>query len=207
MAAAIGAGLTVQEPTGNMIVDIGGGTTEVAVISLGGIVAHRSIRVAGHEMDEAIVQHVRRAYNLLIGERTAEEIKTAIGAADGQVEGRTMEVRGRDLVTGLPKTAIVTDEEIRDALAEPVAAIIEAVRMTLERTPPELAADIMDRGIVLAGGGALLRGMDRLLREETGMPVHIAEDPVSSVALGTGIALEHYDVMQRVLLNPRRHAR
>jgi len=207
MAAAIGAGLPVQEPTGNMIVDIGGGTTEVAVISLGGIVAHRSIRVAGDEMDEAIVQHVRRAYNLLIGERTAEEIKTAIGAADGQVEGRTMEVRGRDLVTGLPKTAIVTDEEIRDALAEPVAAIIEAVRMTLERTPPELAADIMDRGIVLAGGGALLRGMDRLLREETGMPVHIAEDPVSSVALGTGIALEHYDVMQRVLLNPRRHAR
>ncbi|MGI6611258.1 MAG: rod shape-determining protein [Limnochordia bacterium] len=207
MAAAIGAGLPVQEPTGNMIVDIGGGTTEVAVISLGGIVSHRSIRVAGDEMDEAIVQHVRRAYNLLIGERTAEEIKTVIGAANGQTEGRTMEVRGRDLVTGLPKTVTVTDDEVRDALAEPVTAIIEAVRMTLERTPPELAADIMDRGIVLAGGGALLRGIDRLLGEETGMPVHIAEDPVSSVALGTGIALEHYDVMQRVLLNPRRQSR
>ena len=207
MAAAIGAGLPVQEPTGNMVVDIGGGTTEVAVISLGGVVSHRSIRVAGDEMDEAIVQHVRRAYNLLIGERTAEEIKTDIGAADGEVEGRAMEVRGRDLVTGLPKTVTVSDEEIRDALAEPVTSIIEAVRMTLERTPPELAADIMDRGIVLAGGGALLRGMDRLLAEETGMPVHIAEDPVSAVALGTGIALEHYDVMQRVLVNLRRQSR
>lgn len=204
MAAAIGAGLPVQEPTGNMIVDIGGGTTEVAVISLGGIVAHRSIRVAGDEMDESIVQHVRRAYNLLIGERTAEEIKKEVGAADGKTEGRTMEVRGRDLVTGLPKTVTVTDEEICDSLAEPVAAIIEAVRMTLERTPPELAADIMDRGIVLAGGGALLLGLDRLLAEETGMPVHLAEDPLSAVALGTGMALEHFDVMQRVLINPRR---
>lgn len=204
MAAAIGAGLPVQEPTGNMVVDIGGGTTEVAVISLGGIVSHRSIRVAGDEMDEAIVQHVRRAYNLLIGERTAEEIKKEIGTADGRTEGRTMEVRGRDLVTGLPKTVTVTDEEIRDSLAEPVAAIVEAVKMTLERTPPELAADIMDRGIVMAGGGALLRGLDRLLAEETGMPVHMSEDPLSAVAFGTGIALEHFDVMQRVLINPRR---
>jgi rod shape-determining protein MreB len=204
MAAAIGSGLPVQEPTGNMVVDIGGGTTEVAVISLGGIVSHRSIRIAGDEMDEAIVQHVRRAYNLLIGERTAEEIKKEIGTADGRTEGRTMEVRGRDLVTGLPKTVTVTDEEIRDSLAEPVAAIVEAVKMTLERTPPELAADIMDRGIVMAGGGALLLGLDRLLAEETGMPVHLAEDPLSCVALGTGVALEHFDVMQRVLINPRR---
>lgn len=199
MAAAIGAGLPVQEPTGNMIVDIGGGTTEVAVVSLGGIVAHRSIRIAGDEMDEAIVQHVRRTYNLLIGERTAEDIKKQIGVAGNQTEGRSIEARGRDLVTGLPKTVTVTDSEIREALAEPVAAIVEAVKVTLERTPPELSADIMDRGIMLAGGGALLHGLDRLLSEETGMPVHLAEDPLSAVALGTGIALEHFDAApQRV---------
>lgn len=203
MAAAIGAGLPVQEPRGNMIVDIGGGTTEVAVISLGGIVSHRSIRVAGDEMDEAIVQHVRRTYNLLIGERTAEEIKKTIGTAIPG-EGRSMEVRGRDLVTGLPKTITVTDEEIREALAEPIATIVEAVRITLERTPPELAADIMDKGIMMAGGGSLLHGLDTLLAQETGMPVHIAEDPLTAVAVGTGIALEHFDVMQRVLISPKR---
>jgi rod shape-determining protein MreB len=197
MAAAIGAGLPVQEPTGNMIVDIGGGTTEVAVVSLGGVVAHRSIRVAGDEMDEAIVQHVRRTYNLLIGERTAEEIKKVIGVAGNQIEGRSIEARGRDLVTGLPKTVTVTDREVQDALAEPVAAIVEAVKVTLERTPPELAADIMDRGIVMAGGGALLRGLDHLLAEETGMPVHMSEDPLEAVALGTGIALDHFDVTPR----------
>ncbi|HHW08902.1 MAG TPA: rod shape-determining protein [Firmicutes bacterium] len=193
MAAAIGAGLPVHEPTGNMIVDVGGGTTEVAVISLGGIVAHRSIRIAGDEMDDCIVQHVRRTYNLLIGERTAEDIKKVIGTA-GTPEGLTYEARGRDLVTGLPKTVTITDKEIHDALAEPVSAIVESVRMTLERTPPELAADIMDRGIFLAGGGSLLRGLDRLLSEETGMPVHMAEDPLGAVALGTGMALEHFDV-------------
>src|SRR5690606_7652520 len=183
MAAAIGVGLPVQEPRGNMIVDIGGGTTEVAVISLGGIVSHRSIRVGGDEMDEAIVQHIRRAYNLLIGERTAEEIKKSIGTAvPGQ--GESMEVRGRGLVMGLSRTITVTDEEIREALAEPIAAIVEAVRITLERTPPELAADIMDKGIMMAGGGSLLHGLDKLLTEETGMPVHIAEDPLTAVAVG-----------------------
>ncbi len=203
MAAAIGVGLPVQEPRGNMIVDIGGGTTEVAVISLGGIVSHRSIRIGGDEMDEAIVQHVRRTYNLLIGERTAEEIKKTIGTAI-QSEGKTMEVRGRDLVTGLPKTVEISQEEIRQALSEPVQAIVEAVRITLERTPPELAADIVEKGIFMAGGGSLLHGLDRLLAEETGMPVHVSENALSAVAVGTGIALEHFDVMQRVLVNPRR---
>jgi len=203
MAAAIGVGLPVQEPRGNMIVDIGGGTAEVAVISLGGIVSHRSIRIGGDEMDEAIVQHVRRTYNLLIGERTAEEIKKTIGTAI-QSEGKTMEVRGRDLVTGLPKTVEISQEEIRQALSEPVQAIVEAVRITLERTPPELAADIVEKGIFMAGGGSLLHGLDRLLAEETGMPVHVSENALSAVAVGTGIALEHFDVMQRVLVNPRR---
>ncbi|NLM55700.1 MAG: rod shape-determining protein [Firmicutes bacterium] len=206
MAAAIGSGLPVQEPTGNMIVDIGGGTTEVAVISLGGIVSQRSIRVAGDEMDEAIIQHVRRNYNLLIGERTAEQIKEEIGSAcpvdDQEI---TMEVRGRDLVTGLPKTVVVTASEVREALKEPVDAIVEAVKMTLERTPPELAADIMDRGIVLAGGGALLRGLDRLLIKETGMPVHIAEQPLTAVVMGAGMALEHFDLLQRIMLGPKRY--
>lgn len=203
MAAAIGAGLPVQEPTGNMIVDIGGGTTEVAVISLGGIVSHRSIRIGGDEMDDAIVQHVRRTYNLLIGERTAEEIKKEIGTATN-TQGRVMEVRGRDLVTGLPRTLEVSDEEIHTSLAEPVAAIVEAVKITLERTPPELSADIMEKGIVMAGGGSLLHGLDALLSRETGMPVHIAEDPLSAIAKGTGMALEHYDLLQRVLIGPKR---
>lgn len=203
MAAAIGVGLPVQEPRGNMIVDIGGGTTEVAVISLGGIVSHRSIRTGGDELDDAIVQHVRRSYNLMIGERTAEEIKQTIGTAIAS-EGRQMEVRGRDLVTGLPKTLEISDEEIRIALAEPVSSIVEAVRITLERTPPELAADIMDKGIFMAGGGALLYGLDKLLAEETGMPVHVSEDALSAVAMGTGIALEHFDLMQRVLISQKR---
>lgn len=203
MAAAIGVGLPVQEPKGNMIVDIGGGTTEVAVISLGGIVSHRSIRIGGDDIDDSIVQHVRRTYNLLIGERTAEEIKKTIGTAISS-EGRVMEVRGRDLVTGLPKTLEISDEEIRIALAEPVSTIVEAVRITLERTPPELASDIMDKGIFMAGGGALLHGLDRLLAEETGMPVHVSEDALSAVAMGTGIALEHFDLMQRVLISPKR---
>ena len=206
MAAAIGAGLPVQDPTGTMIVDIGGGTTEVAVISLGGIVAHRSIRVAGDEMDEAIVQHIRRNYNLLIGERTAERIKMEIGHATINArDEETMEVRGRDLVTGLPKTVVVSSTEIHKALEEPVQAIVDAVKVTLEQTPPELAADIMDRGIMLAGGGALLKGLDELLIRETGMPVHICERPLTAVVEGAGQALKHFDVLQRIMLGQRRY--
>ena len=181
MAAAIGAGLPIQEPTGNMIVDIGGGTTEVAVISLSGIVFAKSIRIAGDEMDEAIVQYIKRKYNLLIGERTAEQIKIEIGSAFPLETKQTMEVKGRDLVAGIPRTQTISDSEIREALLEPVNAIVDAVRIALERTPPELAADIVDKGIVLAGGGALLRGLDVLLREETGLPVTIAEDPLTCV--------------------------
>lgn len=205
MAAAIGAGLPVQEPTGNMIVDIGGGTTEVAVISLGGIVSHRSVRIAGDEMDDSIIQHIRRHYNLLIGERTSENIKQKIGMACEPEEEKTMEIRGRDLVTGLPKTVTITSEEVRGALAEPIAAIIEAVKVTLERTPPELAADIMDRGIMMAGGGSLLSGLDTLIAKETGMPVHLTEDPLSAVVVGTGLALEHYDIFQRIMVGPKRY--
>ena len=205
MAAAIGAGMPVQEPTGNMIVDIGGGTTEVAVISLGGIVSHRSVRIAGDEMDEAIIQHIRRNYNLLIGERTAEDIKKGVGTACPQEQESVMDVRGRDLVTGLPKTVEVTSIEIRDALNEPVAAIVEAVKVTLERTPPELAADIMDRGIVMAGGGSLLTGLDVLLAHETGMPVHLADDPLTAVVMGTGVTLEHFDLLKRIMLGPKKH--
>lgn len=205
MAAAIGAGLPVQEPTGNMIVDIGGGTTEVAVISLGGIVSHRSVRIAGDEMDDSIIQHIRRHYNLLIGERTAEDIKQKIGTACPLEEELTMDIRGRDLVTGLPKTVTITSEEVRGALTEPIAAIIEAVKVTLERTPPELAADIMDRGIMMAGGSSLLNGLDALIAKETGMPVHLTEDPLSAVAIGTGLALENYDVFQRIMVGPKRN--
>jgi rod shape-determining protein MreB len=204
MAAAIGVGLPVQEPTGNMIVDIGGGTTEVAVISLGGIVAHRSIRIGGDEMDDSIIQHIRRHYNLLIGERTAETIKKTIGSACPQEEEKSIEVRGRDLVTGLPKTVTITSEEIRDALAEPVASIVEGVKVTLEQTPPELAADIMDRGIMMAGGGALLSGLDQLIMNETGIPVHVNEEPLTAVVMGTGLALEHYDLLQRIMVGPKR---
>ncbi|NLY52014.1 MAG: rod shape-determining protein [Firmicutes bacterium] len=206
MAAAIGSGLPVQEPTGSMIVDIGGGTTEVAVISLGGIVSHRSIRVGGDELDEAIVQHVRRTYNLLIGERTAERVKHEVGTAflEKDRERKSTEIRGRDLVTGLPKTVTVTDEEIHLALAEPIQSIVEAVKVTLERTPPELAADIMDKGIILAGGGSLLCGLPRLLSNETAMPVHLSDDPLTAVARGTGTALEHFNLLQRVMINSRR---
>jgi len=204
MAAAIGAGLPVSEPVGSMVVDIGGGTTEVAVIALGGIVCARSIRVAGDEMDESIIQYSRKAYNLLIGERTAEEIKIKVGLAYPLKEEQSIEVRGRDLVSGLPRTVRMTSTEIREAMAEPIASIVEAVKMTLERTPPELAADIVDRGIVMAGGGALLRGLDRLLGEETGMPVMITDDPLSSVVLGTGRALEEIETLKKVLITSKR---
>lgn len=205
MAAAIGAGLAVQEPSGNMMVDIGGGTTEVAVISLGGIVTHESIRVGGDDMDEAIIQYVRRTYNLLIGERTAEAIKKEIGSViNSDMRQATCEVRGRDLVTGLPRTLTLTGEEIAQSLADPVATILDGVRSNLERTPPELASDIYERGIMMAGGGALLHGIDQLIAKETGIPVHIADDPLGAVARGTGMALEHYDLMQRVLITQKR---
>jgi rod shape-determining protein MreB len=203
MAAAIGANLPVSEAQGSMIVDIGGGTTEVAVLALGGIVVSKSIRVAGDEMDEAIVAHCRKNYNLLIGERTAEQIKIDIGSAYPLPEERTVEVRGRDLVTGLPKTLTLTSSEIRDALAEPVATVVDAVRMTLEKTPPELAADIMDRGIVMAGGGSLLRGLDKHLAQETDMSVYVVDDPISCVAYGTGKILEEIDTLRKVLIMPK----
>jgi rod shape-determining protein MreB len=198
MAAAIGVGLPVQEPAGNMIVDIGGGTTEVALISLAGVVFSRSIRVAGDELDEAIIQYMKRAYNLMVGERTAEEIKIRIGSAFPLEQEMTLEVKGRDLVAGLPKTLTVTSQEIREALLEPVSQIVESVRVTLERCPPELAADLVDRGIMLAGGGALLRGVDKLLAEETGLPVHIADDPLSAVAEGTGRVLNELQFLERI---------
>lgn len=189
-AAAIGAGMPVSEPTGSMIVDIGGGTSEVAVISLGGIVTSRSIRIAGDEIDEAIINYVRKGFNLLIGYRTAEEVKLEIGSAYALEQEMTMEVRGRDLISGLPRSAVLTSQDVREAIREPVYEIVEAVKLTLEQTPPELAADIMERGIVLAGGGALLRGLDSLLTAETAMPVHIAPDPLSCVVLGTAKALD-----------------
>lgn len=206
MAAAIGAELPVHEPTGNMIVDIGGGTTEVAVISLGGIVTSRSIRIGGDELDEAIVQYIKRTYNLMIGERTAEEVKINLGSAflSEDLENAEREIRGRDLVTGLPKTIRVTAAEIHEALAEPVTAIVEAVKVTLEKTPPELAADIMDRGIVMTGGGSLLHGIDTLLQKETGMPVYVAENALTCVANGTGKALDEIEVLGRVLIAPKR---
>ncbi len=198
MMAAIGAGLPITEPSGNMIVDIGGGTTDVAVISLAGTVYSRSVRIAGNEMDDAIIQYLKRKYNLLIGERTAEQIKMDIGSAYTLKEELRQEIKGRDLVEGVPKTLAVTDEEIREALAEPVMTIVEAVRMALERTPPELSADIMDKGIVLSGGGSMLRGLDQRLRNETGLPVVLAEDPLSSVVLGTGRVLEDIELLRKV---------
>ncbi len=204
MAAAIGAGLPVSDPIGSMVVDIGGGTTEVAVIALGGIVASRSIRTAGDECDEAIIQYSRRAYNLLIGERSAEEIKIAVGSAFPSRDENAVDVRGRDLVSGLPRTVRMTSGEIREAMAEPVQAVVEAVKQTLERTPPELAADIVDRGIILTGGGALLRGIDRLLAEETGMPVSLTDDPLGAVVLGTGRVLEDIDSLKKVLVASKR---
>jgi rod shape-determining protein MreB len=195
-AAAIGANLPVWEPTGSMVVDIGGGTTEVAIISLGGIVTSQSVRVAGNEMDDAIINYIRKHYNLLIGDRTAEIIKMEIGSA-GEPEGiDNIEIRGRDLLTGLPKTIEITAEEISRALHDTVYSIVEAVKVTLEKTPPELAADIMDRGIVLTGGGALLRNLDRVISEETSMPVLIAENPLDCVAIGTGKALDHIDLFK-----------
>ncbi len=206
MAAAIGAGLPVSEPEGNMIIDIGGGTTEVAVISLGGIVVSRSVRVAGDEMDEAIVQHIKRSYNLMIGERTAEQIKIKIGSAIKIEEESSIQIKGRDLVTGLPKVVEVTAAEIRQALQEPIAVIIDAVKTTLERTPPELAGDLMERGMVMAGGSSLLRGLDQLLAKETGLPVVLAPDPLTAVAMGTGKVLDELKYLQFVksLNNKRR---
>ncbi|MBI3087966.1 MAG: rod shape-determining protein [Candidatus Omnitrophica bacterium] len=204
-AAAIGVGLPIHEPGGNMVIDIGGGTTEMAVISLDGVVVSKSIRIAGDEMDEAIIEHLRKAYNLMIGERTAEEIKIRIGSAYPLDEEMTMEVRGRDLVTGLPKTVTVTSEEIREALSEPIRSIVEASRATLEKTPPELSADLIDRGIVLAGGGSLLRGLDKLLAEETGLPVHVAENPVTAVALGVGRGLDNIHYLRSKIAVPTKH--
>ena len=198
MAAAIGVGLPVQEPAGSMIVDIGGGTTEVAVISLAGIVYSRSVRVGGDNMDEAIIQHIKREYNLLIGERTAEEIKITMGSALATGDESTMEVKGNDQVVGLPKTLTISSEEVRQALQEPVNQIVDAVRVTLERCLPELSADLVDRGMVMAGGGALLRGLNKLISEKTGLPVHIADDPLSAVAEGTGIVLHEIDFMRKM---------
>jgi rod shape-determining protein MreB len=205
MAAAIGAGLPVQEPTGNMIVDIGGGTTEVAVISLGGIVASQSVRVAGDELDEAIIQYIKKEYSLALGERTAEEVKITLGSAWPLEEELTAEIRGRDLVTGLPKTIITSTEEIREAIEEPVSAIVDAVKVTLDKTPPELAADIMEQGIVLAGGGALLLGLPERLEAETGMPMRIAPNPLYAVAIGSGQSLEEFEALKGVLFSSQSH--
>jgi rod shape-determining protein MreB len=201
MAAAIGAGLPVSEPVGNMIVDIGGGTTEVAVISLSGIVYSQSVRVAGDKMDEAVVQYVKRKYNMLIGERTAELIKITIGTAYPENEIKTVDINGRDMVSGIPKTLEISSEEVMQAIAEPVNAIVNAVKIALERTPPELAADIVDRGIVLAGGGALLKNLDKLLREETGLPIIVAESPLTAVVLGSGRALEELDLLREIAVS------
>jgi rod shape-determining protein MreB len=199
MAAAIGAGLPVHEPTGNMVVDIGGGTTEVAVISLGGMVVSQSVRIGGDELDEAIIQFIKKEYSLALGERTAEEIKIALGSACALEEELHAEIRGRDLITGLPKTIVTTTEEIREAIEEPLTAIVDAVKVTLDKTPPELAADIMEQGIVLTGGGALLHGLDARLSAETGMPIVIAKNPLQSVAIGGGLYLEEFSALKGVL--------
>ncbi len=201
MAAAIGAGMPITEPSGNMIVDIGGGTTDIAVISLAGIVYSKAVRVAGNEMDEAIIQYIRKTYNLLIGERTAEAIKMEIGSAYPLEERMTMEIKGRHLIEGVPKTITITDEEIRESLAETVSVIVDAVRVALERTPPELSADIVDRGIVLTGGGALLKNLDKRLREETGLPLAMAEDPLSSVVLGAGKMLSDFNLLRKISID------
>jgi len=203
VAAAIGVGLPIQEPSGSMIIDIGGGTTEMAVISLAGIVFSKSIRTAGDEMDVAIINYLKKTYNLMIGERTAEEIKMKIGSAYPLDEEMTMEVRGRDLVAGLPKMISISSEEVRESLAEPIAQIVEAIRITLERTPPELSADLMEKGLILAGGGSLLRGLDKLISEETGLPVHIADDPLTAVALGTGKVLSEIQYLKRLAVTPK----
>ena len=201
IAAAIGVGLPIQEPIGNMIIDIGGGTTEIAVISLAGMVFSKSIRIGGDEMDEAIIEYLKKTYNLMVGERTAEDIKIKIGSAFPQEEELTLEVRGRDLVTGLPKAVTIASEEVRDALVEPLRAILEIAKISLERTPPELAADLIEHGIVIAGGGSLLRGLDKLISEETGLPVHIADDPVTAVVQGTGRVLSEIKYLKRVTVS------
>lgn len=204
MAAAIGAGLPVEEPTGSMVVDIGGGTSEVAVISLGGIVTSRSVRVAGDALDGAIVAYIKKEYSLMIGDRTGEAIKLQIGSAYPTADEESMEIRGRDLVTGLPKNLTITTQEIRTALAEPIGSIIEAIKFTLEKTPPELSADVMDRGVMLTGGGALIRGLDALISQETGIPVYVAESPLDCVALGTGKVLEEIDTLKKVIINAKK---
>jgi rod shape-determining protein MreB len=204
MAAAIGSGLPIHEPSGSMVVDVGGGTTEVAVISLGGIVVSRSIRVGGDEQDEAIVEWVKKEYNLLLGERTAEQLKMAIGSAYPYPDEPSAEVRGRDLVTGLPKTIVLSSPEVRESIEEPVQVIVDAIKYTLDKTPPELAADIMERGIILTGGGALLRGIDERVAFETGMPIVTADRPLQSVVLGSGKTLEEFDVLQGVLVSSSR---
>jgi rod shape-determining protein MreB and related proteins len=205
MAAAIGSGLPVHEATGNMVVDIGGGTTEVAVISLGGIVTSQSIRTAGDDLDQSIIAWMKKEYSLMLGERTAEEIKIALGSAFPLPDEPEAEIRGRDMVSGLPRNVVVSSAEVRQALEEPLHAIVDSVRDTLDKTPPELAGDIMDRGLVLTGGGALLRGLDERLRHETGMPAHVADDPLASVALGAGKCVEEFEALQQVLVSePRR---
>jgi len=204
LAAAIGAGLPVNEPMGNMVVDIGGGTTEVAVISLGGIVTSESIRVGGDELDQAIITFAKKEHSLMLGERTAEHIKISIGSAFPAADEPQAEIRGRDLVSGLPKTIVISAEEVRRAIEEPLSAIVDAVKTTLDKCPPELAGDVMDRGIALAGGGALLRGMDDRLREETGLPIHLADSPLESVALGTGKCVEDFESLGQILLSEAR---
>jgi rod shape-determining protein MreB len=205
MAAAIGAGLPVHEPTGNMVVDIGGGTTEVAIISLGGIVTSQSVRVGGDELDQAIITYSKKEYSLMLGERTAEEIKMAIGSAYPFSDEPHAEIRGRDLVSGLPKTIIISAEEVRRAIEEPVNSIVDAVKTTLDKCPPELSGDIMDRGVALTGGGALLKNLDERLREETGMPIHLVDNPLDSVVLGTGKCVEDFEALRQVLIpEPRR---
>src|SRR6266550_2902911 len=201
MAAAIGSGLPVHEPTGNMVVDIGGGTTEVAVISLGGIVTSQSIRIGGDELDDSIIQFIKKEYSLALGQRTAEDIKIALGSACALEEELHAEIRGRDLITGLPKTIVTTTEELRTAIEEPVTAIVDAVKTTLDKTPPELAADIMEQGIVITGGGALLHGLDTRLQSETGMPIVVAKDPLNSVAIGSGQCLEEFEALKQVLIS------
>ncbi|MDR1914756.1 MAG: rod shape-determining protein [Clostridiales bacterium] len=203
MAASIGAGLPVEEPTGNMVVDIGGGTTEVAVISLGGIVTSKSLRVAGDSLDEHIVNFIKKEFSLAIGDRTAEDIKISLGCVYNPEANNKKDIRGRDLISGLPKTITITSSQVRDAIAEPVNSIVDAIKSTLEKTPPELAADIMESGIVLTGGGAMLGGLDKLINEETGMPVSIANEPLNCVALGTGLVLEHIKHLKNVLISPR----
>ncbi|MCX5707277.1 MAG: rod shape-determining protein [Candidatus Omnitrophica bacterium] len=201
IAAAIGVGLPIQEPIGNMIIDIGGGTTEIAVISLAGTVFSKSIRIGGDEMNEAVIEYLKKTYNLMVGERTAEDIKIKIGSAYPLEEEMSLEVKGRDLIAGLPKTVTITSEEIRESLQEPLRAILEATKISLERTPPELASDLIDHGIVMAGGGSLLKGLDKLISEETGLPVHIADDPVTAVAQGTGKVLDEIKYLKKVTVS------